>query len=87
VNVLYRKEIGALIERFGPDSAQVAAERLRLQTEYEDTLANPFVAAERGYVDQIIKPSATRGAITRALRVLADKRQTLPPRKHGNNPL
>jgi propionyl-CoA carboxylase beta chain len=87
VNVLYRKEIGALIERFGPDSAQVAAERLRLQTEYEDTLANPFVAAERGYVDQIIKPSATRGAITRALRVLADKRQTLPPRKHGNIPL
>jgi propionyl-CoA carboxylase beta chain len=87
VNVLYRKELGALAERFGPDSTEVAAERLRLQTEYEDTLANPFVAAERGYVDQIIKPSATRGAITRALRVLADKRQTLPPRKHGNIPL
>jgi propionyl-CoA carboxylase beta chain len=87
VNVLYRKEIGALTEQYGPDSEQVAAERLRLQTEYEDTLANPFVAAERGYVDQIIKPSATRGAITRALRVLADKRQTLPPRKHGNIPL
>ncbi len=87
VNVLYRKELGALAEQFGPDSAEVAAERLRLQTEYEDTLANPFVAAERGYVDQIIKPSATRGAITRALRVLADKRQTLPPRKHGNIPL
>ena len=87
VNVLYRKELGALAERLGPDSAEVAAERLRLQTEYEDTLANPFVAAERGYVDQIIKPSATRGAITRALRVLAEKRQTLPPRKHGNIPL
>ncbi len=87
VNVLYRKEIGALAERHGAESDQVAAERLRLQTEYEDTLANPFVAAERGYVDQIIKPSATRGAITRALRVLADKRQTLPPRKHGNIPL
>ena len=87
VNVLYRKEIGALAEQYGPDSAEVATERSRLQTEYEDTLANPFVAAERGYVDQIIKPSATRGAITRALRVLADKRQTLPPRKHGNIPL
>jgi len=87
VNVLYRKELGALAEQHGPDSAEVAAERLRLQTEYEDTLANPFVAAERGYVDQIIRPSATRGAITRALRVLADKRQTLPPRKHGNIPL
>ncbi len=87
VNVLYRKEIGVLAEQHGAESDQVAAERLRLQTEYEDTLANPFVAAERGYVDQIIKPSATRGAITRALRVLADKRQTLPPRKHGNIPL
>ena len=87
VNVLYRKELGALAEQHGPDSAEVAAERLRLQTEYEDTLANPFVAAERGYVDQIIRPSATRGAITRALRVLADKRRTLPPRKHGNIPL
>ena len=87
VNVLYRKELGALAEQYGPDSAEVATERSRLQTEYEDTLANPFVAAERGYVDQIIKPSATRGAITRALRVLADKRQTLPPRKHGNIPL
>ncbi len=87
VNVLYRKELGALAEQHGPDSDAVVAERLRLQTEYEDTLANPFVAAERGYVDQIIKPSATRGAITRALRVLADKRRTLPPRKHGNIPL
>jgi propionyl-CoA carboxylase beta chain len=76
-----------LAEQHGPDSDEVAAERLRLQTEYEDTLANPFVAAERGYVDQIIRPSGTRGAITRALRVLADKRQTLPPRKHGNIPL
>ena len=61
--------------------------RERLQTEYEDTLANPYIAAERGYVDQVIRPSATRGAIARALRALADKRQTLPPRKHGNIPL
>jgi propionyl-CoA carboxylase beta chain len=58
-----------------------------LQTEYEDTLANPYMAAERGYVDEVIKPSATRLMITRALRVLAEKRQTLPPKKHGNIPL
>ena len=45
------------------------------------------MAAERGYVDQVIRPSATRETITSALRVLADKRQTLPPKKHGNIPL
>ena len=45
------------------------------------------MAAERGYVDQVIKPSATRAMITSALRVLAEKRQTLPPKKHGNIPL
>jgi propionyl-CoA carboxylase beta chain len=45
------------------------------------------MAAERGYVDQVIKPSATRSMITGALRVLAEKRQTLPPKKHGNIPL
>lgn len=87
VNVLYRKELRALADVHGPDAQEVAAERLRLQTEYEDTLANPFIAAERGYVDQIIKPSATRVAIGNALRMLADKRQTLPPKKHGNIPL
>ena len=87
VNVLYRKELAALTARHGGDSAEVAELRGRLQTEYEDTLVNPYMAAERGYVDQVIKPSATRSMITGALRVLAEKRQTLPPKKHGNIPL
>ena len=89
VNILYRKEIGATMTD-GPgstDGPETAALRSKLQTEYEDTLANPFIAAERGYVDQVIEPAETRRLITRSLRVLADKRQTLPPRKHGNIPL
>ncbi len=81
VNVLYRKELAAA----GEDD--VDGLRASLQTEYEDTLVNPYMAAERGYVDQVIKPSATRAMITSALRVLAEKRQTLPPKKHGNIPL
>jgi propionyl-CoA carboxylase beta chain len=67
--------------------AEVDGLRASLQTEYQDTLVNPYMAAERGYVDQVIKPSATRAMITSALRVLAEKRQTLPPKKHGNIPL
>ena len=86
VNILYRKEIAAT-QIDGNDGADTAELRTRLQTDYEDTLANPFIAAERGYVDQVILPSETRGMITRSLRVLAEKRQTLPPKKHGNIPL
>ena len=83
VNVLYRKELKAAAER-GED---VDALRSGLQTEYEDALANPYIAADRGYVDQVIKPSQTRVTLARSLRALADKRETLPPRKHGNIPL
>jgi propionyl-CoA carboxylase beta chain len=79
VNILYRREIAAADD---PDA--VRAERI---TEYEDTLVNPYVAAERGYVDAVIRPSETRLAVTRALRTLRTKRQTLPPKKHGNIPL
>ncbi len=87
VNVLYRRDLAAAAEKHGADSPEVARLRERLQTDYEDALANPYIAAERGYVDRVIRPSATRGAIAGALRMLADKRQTLPPRKHGNIPL
>ncbi len=83
VNILYRKELRAAAEA-GED---VDALRARLQTDYEDTLANPYVAADRGYVDEVIRPSQTRLAVTRALRALIDKRETLPPKKHGNIPL
>jgi propionyl-CoA carboxylase beta chain len=79
VNILYRSELR--------DAADPEAERARLITEYEDTLANPYVAAERGYVDRVIAPSETRTMIVRALRTLRGKRVSLPPKKHGNIPL
>jgi propionyl-CoA carboxylase beta chain len=79
VNILYRREIAAADD---PDAV-----RARRITEYEDTLANPYVAAERGYVDAVIRPAETRLAVARSLRSLRSKRQTLPPKKHGNIPL
>jgi propionyl-CoA carboxylase beta chain len=84
VNILYRTQLKQARDR-GPEAEE--AERRRLIAEYEDTLANPYVAAERGYVDSVISPSATRAHVTRALRTLRTKRETLPPRKHGNIPL
>lgn len=83
VNILYRHELRAAAEA----GSDVESERRRLVTEYEDTLANPYVAAERGYVDAVIPPSHTRREVIRALRLLRTKRQSLPPKKHGNIPL
>jgi propionyl-CoA carboxylase beta chain len=79
VNILYRSE---LAEADDPD-----ARRAELIQEYEDHLANPYLAAERGYVDAVIQPHETRIEIVRALRLLKSKRETLPPKKHGNIPL
>ncbi|WP_347057894.1 acyl-CoA carboxylase subunit beta [Blastococcus sp. HT6-30] len=79
VGILYRKELAAAED---PDTR-----RAELIAEYEDTLANPYIAADRGYVDAVIPPSHTRVQVTKALRVLANKRQTLPAKKHGNIPL
>jgi propionyl-CoA carboxylase beta chain len=79
VNILYRKELAA--------SEDAETMRANLITEYEDELANPYLAAERGYVDAVISPHETRIEIARALRLLRTKRQTLPPKKHGNIPL
>jgi propionyl-CoA carboxylase beta chain len=80
VNILYRRELAAA----GDDAD---AERARLVTEYEDTLANPYIAAERGYVDAVIRPAETRAQVVKALRALRNKRASLPPKKHGNIPL
>ena len=79
VNILYRKELA--------EAADPEAERARLIAEYESTLANPYVAAERGYVDRVIMPHETRPMIVRALRALRTKRASRPPKKHGNIPL
>ena len=63
------------------------AKRDQLIDEYEDTLANPYVAAERGYIDAVIAPRNTRSDIVKALRLLRTKREVLPAKKHGNIPL
>jgi len=79
VNILYRKEIAK--------SDRPEEFRAELITEYDDELANPYLAADRGYLDAVISPHETRVEITRVLRLLRTKRQTLPPKKHGNIPL
>jgi propionyl-CoA carboxylase beta chain len=83
VNILYRKELKHTAEQGG----DVDAQRQQFITHYEETLANPYIAAERGYIDTVISPSNTRMNVTRALRALQNKRETLPPKKHGNIPL
>jgi propionyl-CoA/long-chain acyl-CoA carboxylase carboxyl transferase subunit len=79
VNILYRSELA--------DAKDPDAKRAELITEYEDHLANPYIAAERGYVDAVISPHETRVEVVRALRLLRSKREVLPAKKHGNIPL
>ncbi len=79
VNILYRADLAA--------AEDPEARRAELITDYEDTLANPYLAAERGYIDAVIAPHETRSEIVRSLRLLRNKRETLPPKKHGNIPL
>ncbi|QHC25744.1 acyl-CoA carboxylase subunit beta [Streptomyces sp. GS7] len=82
VNILHRRTLAAI-----EDPEQQESRRQELIQEYEDTLLNPYVAAERGYVDAVIMPSETRRHIVRGLRTLRNKREALPPKKHGNIPL
>ncbi len=79
VNILYRGEL--------KEADDADAKRAELVQEYEDHLANPYLAAERGYIDAVIHPHETRGEVVRSLRLLRSKRETLPPKKHGNIPL
>ena len=79
VNIIFREQIAAADDQ--------AAERSRLVAEYEERFANPYVAAARGYVDEVILPSETRARIAGALAVLENKRQSVPSKKHGNIPL
>jgi propionyl-CoA carboxylase beta chain len=79
VNILYRKEISA--------SEDEEAERQKYIEQYTDALANPYVAASLGYLDDIVMPENTRPMIIHALEGLLNKRQQLPPKKHGNIPL
>jgi propionyl-CoA carboxylase beta chain len=79
VGVLYRREIAEAED-------QASARRARV-TEFEEKFANPYVAAERGFIDEIIEPAQTRPKLIRALSLLENKRDTTPPKKHGNIPL
>jgi propionyl-CoA carboxylase beta chain len=79
VGVLYRREINEAKDK-------EAARRTRI-IELEEKFANPYVAAERGFVDEVIEPAQTRPKLIHALSLLENKRDTNPPRKHGNIPL
>ena len=80
VNILYRKEL----EAAGEDAGALRESRV---AEYRDKFSNPYIAAERGFVDAVIEPRLTRSHVARALRQLAGKRQSSPPKRHGNIPL
>jgi propionyl-CoA carboxylase beta chain len=79
VNILYRREVA--------EAADQAAFRATKVAEFREKFANPYVAAARGYLDEVIEPKETRPRLIRALRALATKRDSLPPKKHGNMPL
>jgi len=79
VNILYRREMEA--------AADPAELRETLTREYREKFANPYAAAERGYIDEVIEPKDTRRKLIQALEVLQTKRDQNPPKKHGNIPL
>jgi propionyl-CoA carboxylase beta chain len=79
VNIVYRRELLA--------AADKEAVRRQKTEEFRDRFANPFVAAERGFVDDVIEPRETRPRVIRALRMLETKVDTMPRKKHGNIPL
>jgi propionyl-CoA carboxylase beta chain len=79
VGVLYRREISEAADK-------ESARRSRV-LELEEKFANPYVAASRGFIDEIIEPALTRPKLIRALSLLENKRDINPPKKHGNIPL
>ncbi|MGI0156040.1 MAG: carboxyl transferase domain-containing protein, partial [Thermoplasmata archaeon] len=81
VNILYRRDLET-----APESER-AALRARLTEAYRTEFLNPYLAAERGYIDDVIDPSETRARLVAGLRMLASKRDDRPPKKHGNIPL
>jgi len=83
VNIVFKKDIDAVKEAGG----DAAAKKEECKQEYIDKFANPTIAASRGYVDDVIEPSKTRGILLAHLRALATKHQEGPKRKHGNIPL
>ncbi len=78
-NIIFRKDI--------KNAADAAAERNKKVEEYRDKFANPYIAAARGYVDDVIEPSLTRPRLASSFEMLAEKRESRPPKKHGNFPV
>jgi propionyl-CoA carboxylase beta chain len=79
VNVLYKREIEGAADQTAARAARIA--------EYREKFANPYVAAEQGFIDQVIPPRLTRSKLITALSALETKRDKNPPKKHGNIPL
>ena len=79
VNIIFRDKISKSVEP--------SRTREELTQEYRDNFANPYVAASHGFLDEVIDPSETRSHLIRALEMLQNKRDSLPPKKHGNIPL
>jgi acetyl-CoA carboxylase carboxyltransferase component len=79
VNVIFRRDIQKAEDAEG--------KRAELIAKYEDQFSNPYIAAERGFIDDVIEPADTRPLLIRALRMLHTKREQVPARKHGNIPL
>jgi propionyl-CoA carboxylase beta chain len=79
VNIVYRRELSAATDK---ETARAAKTQ-----EFRERFANPFVAAERGYIDDVIEPHETRPKVIKALRMLENKVDTMPRKKHGNIPL
>jgi propionyl-CoA carboxylase beta chain len=79
VNIVYRRELAAAEDK-------EAARKQKIE-DFQERFANPFVAAERGFIDDVIEPRETRPKVIRALRMLANKVDTMPRKKHGNIPL
>ena len=79
VNIIYRRELAG-----ADSSADLREDKIE---EFKELFANPYIAAERGYVDEVIQPRQTRRKLITALRMLENKHDTMPPKKHGNIPL
>ena len=79
VNILYKRELDA-----ATDASAVRSEKI---AEFREKFANPYIAASRGFVDEVIRPRETRRKLVAALRNLENKRDKNPPKKHGNIPL
>jgi acetyl-CoA carboxylase carboxyltransferase component len=79
VNIIFRKELA--------QAADPVARKAELVAEYREKFANPYVAASRGYIDDVIEPHETRARLINGLEMLHNKRDSNPQKKHGNIPL